>query len=116
MLWENSLRLRFLTQVLRLTTQRAPRICSSNSVMGTLGREKAKETLGVDLSPRLIGILFRQIHAVLSDFFDTATGYVKTSDHYTVFVEQSIGVATIVLQRLDEVKASSSTSNPSRRY
>ncbi|SNX82669.1 related to Neurofibromin [Melanopsichium pennsylvanicum] len=73
-------------------------------------REKAKETLGVDLGPRLIGILFRQIHAVLSDFFDKETGYPKTSDMYTVFVEQSIGVATMVLNRLDELKASPSTS------
>ena len=73
-------------------------------------REKAKETLGVDLGARLIGILFRQIHAVLSDFFDKETGYPKTSEMYTVFVEQSIGVATMVLTRLDEAKASSSTS------
>ncbi|TKY89213.1 hypothetical protein EX895_001744 [Sporisorium graminicola] len=73
-------------------------------------REKAKETLGVDLSPRLVGILFRQIHAVLSDFFDKETGYPKTNEMYTVFVEQSIGVATMVLARLDEVKTSSSTS------
>lgn len=73
-------------------------------------REKAKETLGVDLEPRLIGILLRQIHAVLSDFFDKETGYPKTSDMYTVFVEQSIGVATMVLNRLDESKASPSTS------
>ncbi|SPO22404.1 related to Neurofibromin [Ustilago trichophora] len=73
-------------------------------------REKAKETLGVDLGPRLIGILFRQIHAVLSDFFDKETGYPKTSEMYTVFVEQSIGVATMVLNRLDEVKSSPSTS------
>ncbi|SOV02504.1 related to neurofibromin [Ustilago sp. UG-2017a] len=73
-------------------------------------REKAKETLGVDLGPRLIGILFRQIHAVLSDFFDKETGYPKTSDMYTVFVEQSIGVATMVLQRLNETKPSPATS------
>ncbi|CDR87933.1 related to Neurofibromin [Sporisorium scitamineum] len=73
-------------------------------------REKAKETLGVDLSPRLVGILFRQIHAVLSDFFDKETGYPKTSEMYTVFVEQSIGVATMVLTRLNEDKTSSSTS------
>uniref|UniRef100_V5ET08 Ras GTPase activating protein RasGAP n=2 Tax=Kalmanozyma brasiliensis (strain GHG001) TaxID=1365824 RepID=V5ET08_KALBG len=73
-------------------------------------REKAKETLGVDLGPRLISILFRQIHAVLSDFFDKQTGYPKISDMYTVFVEQSIGVATMVLNRLDEAKAASSTS------
>ncbi|CBQ70693.1 related to Neurofibromin [Sporisorium reilianum SRZ2] len=72
-------------------------------------REKAKETLGVDLSPRLVAILFRQIHAVLSDFFDKETGYPKTSEMYTVFVEQSIGVATMVLARLDEVKTSSAT-------
>lgn len=73
-------------------------------------REKAKETLGVDLGPRLIGILFRQIHAVLSDFFDKDTGYPKTSEMYTVFVEQSIGVATMVLHRLDEDKAVVATS------
>ncbi|GAC96962.1 RasGAP group protein [Pseudozyma hubeiensis SY62] len=73
-------------------------------------REKAKETLGVDLGARLVGILFRQIHAVLSDFFDKETGYPKTSDMYTVFVEQSIGVVTMVLNRLDETRASSSTS------
>lgn len=73
-------------------------------------REKAKETLGVDLGPRLIGILFRQIHAVLSDFFDKETGYPKTSEMYTVFVEQSIGVATMILNRLDEAKAPASTT------
>ncbi|PWN51037.1 hypothetical protein IE53DRAFT_314631 [Violaceomyces palustris] len=72
-------------------------------------REKAKETLGVDLGPRLNDILFRQIHAVLSDFFDKATGYPRTADMYTIFVEQSILVASMVLSRMNEISEATSS-------
>ena len=65
-------------------------------------REKTKETLGIDLGMRLNDILFRQIHAVLSDFFDKDTGYPRTAEMYTIFVEQSIGVISSVLGRMSE--------------
>ncbi|UZJ51578.1 hypothetical protein CBS101457_000898 [Exobasidium rhododendri] len=63
-------------------------------------REKVKETLGFDTSPRLNGILFRMIHSVLSDFFDKATGQPRPSDMYTIFVEHSIAVMQMVLTRM----------------
>ncbi|KDN38513.1 hypothetical protein K437DRAFT_22753 [Tilletiaria anomala UBC 951] len=63
-------------------------------------REKVKETLGTDLSPRLNGILLRQIHAVLSDFFDKSTGLPRPAEMFTVFVEQSISVVQMVLNRM----------------
>lgn len=66
-------------------------------------REKVKETLGLDLSPRLNGILFRQIHAVLSDFFNKETGLPNAVEVFTIFVEQSIGVVQMVLNRMEEM-------------
>ncbi|PWN42984.1 hypothetical protein IE81DRAFT_366164 [Ceraceosorus guamensis] len=63
-------------------------------------REKVKETLGLDLSPRLNGILFRQVHAVLSDFFDKSTGLPRPADMFTIFVEQSVSVTQMVLNRM----------------
>ncbi len=66
-------------------------------------REKVKETLGHELSPRLNGILLRQIHAVLSDFFDKSTGLPRPAEMFTVFVEQSISVVQMVM---GEMKAS----------
>lgn len=65
-------------------------------------REKVKETLGLDLSPRLNGILFRQVHAVLSDFFDKSTGLPRPAEMFTIFVEQSIAVVQMVLNRMNE--------------
>ncbi|KAK0555397.1 Ras GTPase activating protein ira2 [Tilletia horrida] len=65
-------------------------------------REKVKETLGGDLSPRLNGILFRQVHAVLSDFFDKTNGLPCPADMFTVFVEQSISVVQMVVKRMEE--------------
>lgn len=65
-------------------------------------REKVKETLGSDTSPRLNGVLLRMIHSVLSDFFDKATGQPRPSDVYTVFVEHSITVIQMVLGRMTE--------------
>jgi neurofibromin 1 len=72
-------------------------------------REKAKEILGQDLSPRLNGILLRMIHSVLSDFFDKATGQPRPSSVYTIFVEHSIGVIQNVLSRTH--KANEATAN-----
>lgn len=66
-------------------------------------REKVKETLGLDLCPRLNGILFRQIHAVLSDFFNKETGLPNAVEVFTIFVEQSIGVVQMVLNRMEEM-------------
>ncbi|CAO1614414.1 unnamed protein product [Parajaminaea phylloscopi] len=68
-------------------------------------REKVKETLGLDLNARLAGSLLRQIHAVLGDFFDKKTGLPNPSDMFTIFVEQSIAVVHLVLNRLDETSA-----------
>lgn len=65
-------------------------------------REKVKETLGLDLHPRLSGALFRQIHAVLGDFFDKKTGLPTPTDMFTVFVEQAIAVVQMVLKRMEE--------------
>ncbi|KAE8216200.1 hypothetical protein CF327_g640 [Tilletia walkeri] len=65
-------------------------------------REKVKETLGSDLSPRLNGILFRQVHAVLSDFFDKGSGQPRPADMFTIFVEQSISVVQQVVKRMSE--------------
>jgi neurofibromin 1 len=63
-------------------------------------REKVKETLGIELSPRLNGILLRQIHAVLSDFFDKSTGLPRPAEMFTIFVEQSISVVQMVLKQM----------------
>lgn len=63
-------------------------------------REKAKETLGADISPRLNGVLFRMIHSVLSDFFDKTTGQPQPSDMYSIFVEHAILVMQMVLARM----------------
>ncbi|KAK0540963.1 Ras GTPase activating protein ira2 [Tilletia horrida] len=72
-------------------------------------REKVKETLGADLSPRLNGILFRQVHAVLSDFFDKSSGLPRPADMFTIFVEQSISVVQMVVKRMTEPNEATST-------
>jgi len=72
-------------------------------------REKVKETLGADLSPRLNGILFRQVHAVLSDFFDKESGLPRPADMFTIFVEQSISVVQLVVKRMTEPNESTSS-------
>lgn len=68
-------------------------------------REKVKETLGLDLNVRLAGALFRQIHAVLGDFFDKKSGLPTPGEMFTIFVEQSISVVSMVLNRIDESSA-----------
>lgn len=65
-------------------------------------REKVKETLGNDLSPKLYGILFRMIHGLLSDFFDQATGTPRQSDMFTIFVDHSVSVMQVTLDRMKE--------------
>lgn len=65
-------------------------------------REKVKEMLGNDLSSRLYGILFRMIHGLLSDFFDQATGTPRQSDMFTIFVDHSVSVMQMVLDRMKE--------------
>ncbi|CAD6915554.1 unnamed protein product [Tilletia controversa] len=72
-------------------------------------REKVKETLGSDLSPRLNGILFRQVHAVLSDFFDKSSGLPRPADMFTIFVEQSISVVQMVVKRMMEANEATSS-------
>lgn len=74
-------------------------------------REKAKETLGADMSPRMNGILFYMIHSVLSDFFDKVTGQPKPTEMFTIFLEQSIVVMQMVLQRMSTDSITEVTSH-----
>ena len=62
-------------------------------------REGVKDTLGNDLSPTLYVILFRHLEAHLNTCFD-ANGDAIRSPHNKLFVEQSVLVLRLILDRL----------------
>lgn len=63
-------------------------------------RDKVKSTLGQDLGVKLAAHLLKQVHIVLSEFFDKHTGLPRPSDMFTVFIEQSIAVVENMLARM----------------
>lgn len=63
-------------------------------------RDKVKLTLGQDLGVKLAAHLLKQVHIVLSEFFDKHTGLPRPSDMFTVFIEQSIAVVEAMLARM----------------
>lgn len=71
-------------------------------------RDKVKITLGQDLGVRLAVHLLKQVHIVLSEFFDKSTGLPRPSDMFTVFIEQSISVVEKMLGRMPFLSTSSS--------
>ncbi|KAI9476341.1 MAG: hypothetical protein EXX96DRAFT_507481 [Benjaminiella poitrasii] len=62
-------------------------------------REGAKDTLGGDLSPSLYSILFRYLEITMTDCF-TASGEVVFDNTNTLFVEQTVLVLKMILDRL----------------
>ncbi|CAG8509250.1 3861_t:CDS:10, partial [Acaulospora colombiana] len=66
-------------------------VCDSSFV-----RENVKETLGTELSPKLYVILFNHLESIVSRFFESA----NPSERYTLFVDQSISVLRLILERI----------------
>ncbi|KAG0745150.1 hypothetical protein G6F62_003419 [Rhizopus arrhizus] len=64
-------------------------------------RETVKDTLGGDLSPSLYAILFQQMESVMSKCLNT-DGEILCSSTNTLFVEQSVLVIKMILDRLTE--------------
>lgn len=64
-------------------------------------RETVKDTLGGDLSPSLYVILFQQMESVMSKCLNT-DGEILCSSTNTLFVEQSVMVIKMILDRLTE--------------
>lgn len=79
---------RFITEMVELLT-------SENVVV----REAVKDTLGNGLSPSLYTILFHQIEATLSNCFGS-NGEIACNSTNTLFVEQSVLVLKMTLDRL----------------
>lgn len=79
---------KFITEMVELLT-------SENVVI----REAVKDTLGNDLSPALYATLFRQIEAIMKNCF-SSNGEVLCNGTNTLFVEQSVLVLKMVLDRL----------------
>ncbi|KAG1474757.1 hypothetical protein G6F57_010255 [Rhizopus arrhizus] len=79
---------KFITEMVELLT-------SENVVI----REAVKDTLGNDLSPALYATLFRQIEAIMKNCF-SSNGEVLCNSTNTLFVEQSVLVLKMVLDRL----------------
>ncbi|KAJ3298331.1 Ras GTPase activating protein ira2 [Borealophlyctis nickersoniae] len=73
-------------------------------------REAAKEFLGGEMNLGLYGILFTQFEKVVTRFFDTLTGEATCTDRNTLFVENTISVLKLILDRADEVYHSSTTT------
>ncbi|CEP17257.1 hypothetical protein, partial, partial [Parasitella parasitica] len=64
-------------------------------------REGIKDTLGSDLSPSLYSILFRHLEATMAHCF-TANGEIVCDTANTLFVEQTVLVLKMILDRLTD--------------
>jgi hypothetical protein len=64
-------------------------------------REGVKDTLGGDLSPALYAILFRQLEITMANCFN-ASGEVLYDTANTLFVEQTVLVLKMILDRLTD--------------
>ncbi|GBC02045.1 hypothetical protein RclHR1_04420015, partial [Rhizophagus clarus] len=61
-------------------------------------RESVKEALGNELSPRLYVVLFRHLESIVSRF--DKGGEVSPQEKFTLFVEQTISVLKLILERI----------------